>query len=143
MPTQDLVAKASTTVDAPVKRVWEALVTPEIIKRYMFGAAVTSTFQAGDTITWRGEWKGRPYEDKGKILRVEPERLLSYSHFSPLSGQQDVPENYHTVTIALVEERGSTRISLHQDGNATEDAHLHAEENWRAMLGLLKKEVES
>jgi len=143
MPNQDLVAKASTTVDAPVKRVWEALVTPEIIKRYMFGAAVTSTFRAGDLITWRGEWKGRPYEDKGKILKVEPERLLSYSHFSPLTGQPDVPENYHTVTIELAQDSQGTRVSLDQDGNATEDARRHAEENWRAMLGLLKKEVEA
>jgi uncharacterized protein YndB with AHSA1/START domain len=142
MKTEELVAEASTTVDAPVAKVWEALVTPEVIKRYMFGATVTSSFEVGSPIRWKGEWKGRPYEDKGKILKVEREHVLSYSHFSPLSGERDVPENYHTVTIELVEQAGTTRVSLKQDKNKDEQARKHAQQNWAAMLQGLKKELE-
>jgi len=73
---------------------------------------------------------------------VEPGRLLAYSHFSPLSGQPDIPKNYHTVTIELSETKGATRVSLKQDNNADEEARSHSEQNWRAMLEGLKKEVE-
>jgi uncharacterized protein YndB with AHSA1/START domain len=67
-----LNARAETTIDAPVAKVWRALVTPALIKRYMFGATVESTWKEGGEITWKGEWKGKPYEDKGVILRQDP-----------------------------------------------------------------------
>jgi len=35
------------------------------------------------------------------ILKLEPLQTLKYSHFSPLSGLTDKPENYHTVTVEL------------------------------------------
>ena len=142
MKNQNLVAQVSTTVNAPVTEVWQALIDPEKIKHYMFGTTVTSSFEVGSPIKWKGEWKGKAYEDKGKILKLEPRHLLSYSHFSPLTGKPDVPENYHTVTIELSEEAGSTRVSLKQDNNADKEAREHSEKNWRAMLEGLKKEVE-
>src|SRR5689334_7397811 len=109
---QNLVAQVSTQVDAPAADVWKALVTPAVIKQYMFGATVKSSFEEGGRITWKGEWQGKPYEDKGEILKVEPERLLIYSHYSPLTGEPDKPENYHTVTIELAQDDGGTRVTL-------------------------------
>jgi len=99
----NLIAKASIDIAAPATRVWDALVKPDLIRQYMFGAAVVSDFQEGSPITWTGEWKGKPYQDKGRILKVEPRRKLEYSHFSPLSGLPDTPENHHTVTLELTE----------------------------------------
>ncbi len=139
---ENLIAKASTTIDAPAAKVWRALVTPADIKHYMFGSTVTSDFQQGSPITWKGEWKGKPYEDKGEILQVVPERTLRYTHFSPLAGLPDKPENYHTVTIELKADGPRTRVSLAQDGNDTEDARKHSAENWTKMLAGLKKLVE-
>ncbi|HEY6102041.1 MAG TPA: SRPBCC family protein [bacterium] len=137
-----LVASASSTIGAPRDRVWHALVTPEKIERYMFGAKVASEWREGSRITWSGEWQGRAYEDKGVILRFEPPRVLQYTHFSPLSGLQDTPENHHTVTIELSDEDGRTRVSLVQDNNATEQAREHSEKNWAVMLDGLKKLLE-
>ena len=91
---------------------------------------------------WKGEWQGKPFEDKGVILRVQPNRLLSYSHFSPLEGKPDTPDNYHTVTVELSEHADGTRISLSQDNNATEQAREHSEKNWNMVLAGLKKVVE-
>jgi len=141
MQNENLVAAVSTTVDAPSTEVWEALITPEKIRRYMFGATVSSSFEVGSAITWQGEWKGKPFEDKGRILKVEPRRLLSYSHYSPLSGLRDAPENYHTVTIELSDERGATRVSIKQDHNPNEEARRHSEQNWQTVLDGLKEEV--
>jgi len=118
-------------------------VTPEKIKEYMFGATVKSDWKPGSPISWKGEWKGAPYEDKGKILQIEPHHRLSYSHFSPLTGQPDKPENYHTVTIELSPDPSGTLVTLSQDNNTTEEARSHSEQNWKMMLDGLKKVVES
>ena len=139
---EDLVAKASVNVAAPAVQVWDALVNPQLIKQYMFGTTVVSDWQQGSPITWKGEWKGKPYEDKGKIRKIEPRRLLQYTHYSPLSGLPDTPENHHTVTIELSEAGAQTRVSLAQDNNASEDARQHSEKNWKGMLEGLKKLLE-
>jgi uncharacterized protein YndB with AHSA1/START domain len=139
---ENLTATASTTIDAPTSEVWEALVTPEAIKEYMFGTNVTSEWREGSRIVWKGEWQGREYEDKGVILKYEPDRVLQYSHFSPLSGVPDVQENYHTVTIKLDDAGERTRVVLTQDKNATEEEREHSQKNWEMMLKGLKKYVE-
>jgi uncharacterized protein YndB with AHSA1/START domain len=139
---ENLVARASTLVDAPVAKVWDALVTPATIKRYMFGATVVSDWKKGSPIVWKGEWQGKKYEDKGVIQRIERPRVLEYTHYSPLSGEPDVPESYHAVTIELAEQGEGTKVSLAQDNNATEQARAHSEKNWTTMLDGLKKELE-
>jgi uncharacterized protein YndB with AHSA1/START domain len=139
---KNLVATASTDIDAPSEDVWEALVDPDAIKQYMFGADVVSDWEEGSPIVWKGEWKGKPYEDKGVILALEPGRRLQYSHFSPLAGLPDEPENYHTVTIGLSGDGGRTHVTLEQDNNPTEEARDHSAENWETMLGALKEYIE-
>ena len=135
----DHVAKASATIDASADRVWEALVTPSIIKQYMFGTNVTSDFKQGSPITWKGEWQGRPYEDKGVIQKIERLRTLQFTHFSPLAGLPDKPENYHKVTIELSPNGSTTKVSLSQDNNPTDEEREHSEQNWNMMLEGMKK----
>jgi uncharacterized protein YndB with AHSA1/START domain len=138
----NLIATASVIIDAPIARVWNALLNPEAIKQYMFGTNVASDWREGSPITWKGEWKGKQYEDKGVIVQIRPERTLQYTHFSPLSGLPDKPENYHTVAVTLSPDGSQTRLSLTQDNNPTEDAREHSTKNWEMMLGALKKYVE-
>jgi uncharacterized protein YndB with AHSA1/START domain len=140
---EELIARVSIDIDASRDDVWDALVKPEAIKQYMFGAEVESNWREGDSITWKGEWEGRRFEDKGVILKVEPGRMLRYSHFSPLSGLPDEQANYHTVTIDLSGDGSQTHVSLTQDNNPTEREREHSERNWNMMLGALKKHVES
>jgi uncharacterized protein YndB with AHSA1/START domain len=141
--TRTMIANASTVIAAPKQRVWQALVTPATIKQYMFGTNVTSDFREGSSIVWKGEWQGKAYEDKGVILRLQPNRLLEYTHFSPLAGLPDTPENYHRVTIELSDEGSQTRIMLAQDNNGTEQEREHSQKNWEMMLNGLKKLLES
>jgi len=140
--TEPIIARASTVVDAPIAKVWEAFVTPALIKQYMFGTNVTSSWKPGSPIQWQGEWEGRAYVDKGTILDCQAPRLLRYTHFSPLMGLPDAPEHYHTVTVLLSEDGSKTRVSLTQDNNPTEDARQHNEQGWSMMLDGLKKLLE-
>lgn len=139
---QGLIAKVSITINTPIAKVWEALTKPEIIKQYMFGTNVVSDWEVGSSIVWKGEWQGKSYEDKGKILKFEEERILQYSHFSPLMGKPDMPENYRTVTIELSSNGAQITVTLSQDNNTTEEAREHSEKNWGMMLEGLKKLLE-
>jgi hypothetical protein len=73
---------------------------------------------------------------------VDPERRLVLTHFSPLSGQDDVPENYHTLTYVLEPGGEGTHVSLSQDNNASEEEAAHSRDNWAAMLSGLKSVIE-
>jgi uncharacterized protein YndB with AHSA1/START domain len=140
--SNNLVAKATTSIGAATSEVWGALVTPDAIKQYMFGADVESDWSEGSEITWKGEMNGKKYEDKGIILNIDPKKTLQYSHFSPVSGKPDRPENYHTVTINLSGSGNKTEVSLSQDNNSNEDARKESAKNLGAMLEGLKKYVE-
>jgi uncharacterized protein YndB with AHSA1/START domain len=109
---------------------------------------VETDWQVGSPITWSGEWQGKAYSDKGKILALEPERKLSYSHWSPLSGTSDEPDNYHVIEVFLNEAEGGTSVRLtqsNQSGEVTDDdrkARAEYEKNWRTVLEGLKRVVE-
>jgi uncharacterized protein YndB with AHSA1/START domain len=138
----DYVATAEIEIDAPPDRVWAALTDPEQIKEYMFGSQVVTDWTQGSPIVWRGEYEGKQYEDKGDIVEIEPEQRLKVTHFSPLSGREDVPENYHTLVYELEERGGMTHVSLSQDKNPSEEAAEHSRANWEKMLSGLKQVVE-
>lgn len=140
--SEELIAQASRKIHAPVEVAWNALVNPEAIERYMFGTRVVCDWHEGHPITWHGQWQGRPYEDKGVILEVRPLRVLRYSHFSPLSGLPDRPENYHTVTIELEAHGPHTQVNLTQTGDRSEEARAHSEQNWNRMLDAMKELLE-
>ena len=135
--------KAAATINAPASKVWDALTKPDLIKQYLFGTEVTTDWKVGGPITYKGEWEGKAYEDKGKILKFDPEKSLVSTHWSPLSGVPDIPENYHTVTYQLSEKDGQTEVTIMQDNNATEDEKAHSEQNWRTVLDGMKKLLEN
>ena len=133
--------KSELLINAPVSRVWDALVNPSIVKQYMFGTDLEADWKEGGTMTWRGEWEGKTYEDHGTVLEVIPEKRLRYS-FSPMSGDKNKQENFHIVTIDLAEEAGQTRLTLTQDNNQTQQSKEQSEKNWTMMLGTLKSLLE-
>lgn len=139
---QNLTAEATTTIQAPAAKVWEALTRPDLIKRYFFGSDVVTDWKVGSPIYYRGEWQGRSYEDKGTVLDVQPGKRLVSTHWSPLSGVPDVPENYHTVTYLLSEHDGVTDVTIKQDHNASEEEKMHSQQNWQMVLAGLKKLLE-
>ena len=136
-------AVKTVTIDAPKSEVWDALTKPEKVKQYMHGTNLTTDWKEGSPISWKGEWKGKAYEDKGKVLEVEPQSRLRYTHWSPMGGSEDKPENYHTVVCELAEEGGKTILTLSQDNNPTqEEADKMAANNWAPMLEGLKQTAE-
>ena len=136
------ISKASTTVNAPASKVWDALTNPNLIKQYLLGTQVTCDWQVGSPIIYKGEWQGKSYQDKGEILQVEPEKLLVSTFWSSLSGLPDIPENYKTVRYEISAEGNGIKLTLTQDNNATKEDANHSDEFWNKVLDTLKKLVE-
>ncbi len=136
-------AVKTVTIHATQREVWNALTNPAQVKQYLHGTEMSTDWKEGSPISWKGEWKGQSYEDKGTVLAVEPERLLRYTHWSPMGGSEDKPENYHTVTYELAGEDGKTTLTLTQDNNPSqEEADKMANDNWGPVLNGLKESVE-
>ena len=127
--SENHVARATVEIPAPAETVWDTLVDPEAT--WMMGARVTSTYVVGVPITFDGEWDGKPFQDHGEILEVDRPRRLRYTHYSPLSGQPDVPENYHHLTFTFDEAR---RVD-HRDARAGRQRLGGGGEHATALLG--------
>ena len=97
----DRAVKKSIIINASAPEVWKHLTDPALIKNFLFNAEVSSTWKQGDPIEFRGNWKGRDYEGKGQIIRIEENKILEYSYFSNLSGRPDEPANYCRVIYTL------------------------------------------
>ena len=135
--SEDHVATASITIDASPDRVWEVLTDPDAVREFMFGTTVVTDWTVGAPIRWQGEWEGRAYEDRGVILEADPGRRLVCTHFSPLTGKPDVPENYHTLTWTISGD-GPVEFTLSQDNNPDEAAALHSTTMWDSLVRTVK-----
>jgi len=145
-----VTARSSIVVDRPRQQVWKALTDPKLVSQYFMGATVKTDWEVGHPITFSGVWKDKPFEDKGEVLEFKPEKELTYSHWSPLSGADDTPENYHVVHVALDDASGGgTKVTLEQSnltGKVTEmdrKSRDEYENNWSSVLKGLKKVAEN
>ncbi len=144
MTTQ--AAQVSTDIDAPLDSAWKALTNPEVLGRAFFGSKVETAWKVGGPIYFRGEWKGKKFEDKGEIKAFLPQKQLRFTHWSALSGLEDKPENYHIVTFELSPSGSKTKVRLTQE-NANEkpvDEATRKElaKNWSTVLDGLKTATE-
>jgi uncharacterized protein YndB with AHSA1/START domain len=122
--------------------VWEALTNPAIIKKYMYGTNTKSDWKKGSPITYSGEWQGKPYEDKGVIKEIIPEKVLHTTYYSPLSGKDDKPENYANVIYELEPmDAKKTKLTISQDNIDNEAGVATSEKNWGMVIDGMKKVV--
>ncbi|MFF1383067.1 SRPBCC domain-containing protein [Arthrobacter sp. NPDC058288] len=135
-------AEASVLVKAPRGLVWQALTDPEIVQKYFLGTHLTTTWREGEPVTFAGEWKGKRYEDKGTVLENRHEELLRITHYSPLTGLPDVPENYHTVEYRLEEAPDGTHVTITQGNNRSDSEAEDSAKLWEMVLGNLKELLE-
>ncbi len=139
-------SQVQTTINAPPTVVWKALTTASTLKQFFFGSDISTDWNVGSPIYFRGDWKGKPYEDKGNIQAFDVGKRLSFTHWSPLSGMEDRPENYHIVTFDLRPVGGGTEVVLTQTNQndaepLTPENRKDYDKNWTMVLDGLKKAV--
>jgi uncharacterized protein YndB with AHSA1/START domain len=139
----DFPATATTTINAPIEKVWEALTDPKLVKQYFFGVDLFTDWQAGSDIAYKGEWEGVPFEEKGTVLEVvKPTRLVT-NYWSPSTGLPDTLENRQIITYELEETDGKTTVNITQNNNRSMESAKQSESNWNTVLDGMKKLVET
>lgn len=138
-----LSVKCSIEINAPAAKIWQAFTDPELIKEYLFGTEAISDWQQGSSIIYRGEWKGKAYEDKGTIVEIVSEKLLHTTYLSGMSGKEDKPENYNNVIYQIKPEASHNIVSITQDNIENEEGVKHMKDNWDMVLQSMKKLLES
>jgi uncharacterized protein YndB with AHSA1/START domain len=137
------IAETSISINAPAPAVWKAITTPALIKKYLMGTDVTTDWKEGSPISYKGEFNGKKYHDKGVIKKIEPEKIFQSTYWSSVGGKEDKPENYNLVTYSLSEHEGKTVVTLTQDNVLSEKEKEHATENWKGVMKKLKEVVEN
>ena len=145
-----LIIKNKITINAPVAKVWNALINPEQTKKYMFGCETVSDWKKGSALLWKGNYEGKEMVFvKGNIVKIEPERFLAYTTIDPNSTIEDVPENYLTVTYELSVENAQTILTVTQgdyatvaDGERRYNESYNGGDGWNPILIEIKKLVE-
>jgi uncharacterized protein YndB with AHSA1/START domain len=135
------IANASTIFNAPIEKVWDALINPVLVKQYFFGTELVADWKVGGTIFFRGSWEGTPYEDKGIVQSYEVNKSLSYLYRSSWDTLPDVLENYLLVTYVVEKTDSGTQLTITQQ-SATEEKARDSEGNWNGIMEGMRKVVE-
>ena len=135
-------AKVQRTIHAPAGKVWDGLTKPELVKQYFFGTDLVTDWKVGSPVYFRGEWEGKPYEDKGTVLRFEPGKLLEYDYLSSWSQVEDKPENYQQIIYSLKPKGDGTILTIIQKNIPGEESQKHSAKNWAGLLKALKALME-
>ena len=145
------IVQSEIVINASKSKVWDALVNPEKTKIYMFGCETVSDWEIGSELLWRGSYEGKEMVFvKGKIVAIEPEKLLKYTVIDPFASYPDIPENYLNVTYQLSEEGLQTNLTVIQDGFETvaegekryQDVYNNGE-GWNPILTQIKEVAET
>jgi uncharacterized protein YndB with AHSA1/START domain len=139
---EKLTLKTELKFKAPASKVWQGLTDPAMVKQYFFGTDLQSSWRVGEPIIFSGEWGGKPYEDKGTILEIEPGNFLKYNYWSSMGGTEDRPENYANITYSLTENQGETALVITQDNVKSQEAKGHSEQNWQGIFAGLREMIE-
>jgi uncharacterized protein YndB with AHSA1/START domain len=136
------ISSSTIKIEASCSMIWDALIKPEIAKVYFFGAQIVTDWKKGSPITFRGEFNGNKYEEKGTILNVEPNNQLQYSHWSNFDGLPDTPENYRTWTFDITEREETTFLTISEDNIPTVRQKNRSDDFWNDALSKIKRLVE-
>lgn len=132
------------TINAPALKAWRVLTDPALISEWFADAPVevTTDWKEGSNIILNGIWHNKPHEHKGTILKYQPEQLLSYTNWNPLSGLPDTPDNYSTIEFRIHPSGGQTELTLTQSNFKLDTIYRHYNFFWTLTLDRLKKIIE-
>ena len=130
-------------INAQTSKVWNALINPEQLKKYMFGCDVITDWEIGSPILFKGNWNGTDFIDKGTLLDFQSEKTYQYNYWSNFSGLPDTPENYSIIKFEIERQNENTLLKLTQSNFATPTMYEHSDKNWEETLGKLKDMIEN
>lgn len=133
-----------TYIATTPEKLWEALTSTQFTEKYFFGTAIESDWQVGSTISYL---RNGAVTDYGKILKCEPNRLLSFTwnHTNDQTNRKEPS----IVTFMLTELEATVRLTLkHENLEPTDlvdrdDTFEGLNNGWPAILSNLKSLLET
>jgi uncharacterized protein YndB with AHSA1/START domain len=127
--------ETSVTISAPASRVWDVFIKPEVTQK--MGGEYVSDWQVGSSFGFK---MGASMITNGKILAIEPGKLLRHSLFGP-----DGATVISTVTYTLQADSNRTVLTGREEFPEPLDDTEYTEtlEGWKAALAAVKDVAES
>ena len=138
----ELLVRKTVKINAEPAKVWDSITNPKMIKKYLFGTKVISTWKVGSEIIFEGNWEGKKFKDKGVIEKLEIEKIFQYTYWSIFSGLDDKKENYSLVTFEISSDGKITKLTVSQKGFANKTLQEHSDKGWRNVLQKIKDILE-
>ena|SRR6218665_1640908 len=136
----------SINIQASPDLVWRHLTEPALMIAWMgdpeLQIEVITGWETGGPILIKGFHHAK-FENSGRVMQFEPEKVLQYSHLSSVSRLPDVPENYSIHSFRLEPENGQTLLSLRVENFPTETIYKHLEFYWAGTLSVIKNRIEA
>ncbi len=133
-------------INAAPSIVWNQLTDPEMMTHWMaepeMGIEIITDWIVGNPIVIKG-FSHIKFENRGRVLQFEPNKLLQYNYLSSLSRLPDKPENYSIITFSLSPDENQTLLSWSSSNFPTEIIFRHIEFYWKTTLEILKKCAEA
>ncbi|MBS1910631.1 MAG: SRPBCC domain-containing protein [Bacteroidetes bacterium] len=136
------VVETAIEISAPASDVWRALTEPDRTALWMGGTCLESAWEPGSAITYTGVLHEKMNRDRGTVLAVDRERLLTYSYWTEVSELPDLPEHRTVITLCLERIGGGTRLSVRHEGFHDEVAYKHGRFFWGVALAVMKRLLE-
>ena len=145
--TGEQFASKTIEIDAPTVKVWNVLTNPEWMKKWMAEPEteinILTDWTVGNPIVMYGKLHSRiKFENKGRVLQFEREKILQYSHLSSLSRLPDEPNNYSIIGFQLAPIDNRTNLTLTLSNFPTEAIFKHLVFYWNVTLEILKRKIE-
>lgn len=145
MTSQNIFTK-SILIACPVDFVWEILVNPTHMKKWMAEPElllnIKTTWEINSPLLFTG-FHHLPFENRGNVIQFEKEKRLHYTHISSLSRLQDEIENYTHIVFDLSKQQDETELRITLSNFPTETIYKHLEFYWIVTLSILKNYAES
>ena len=139
----DITFSIAIDINATKEQVWDALVNPDKIEKYLFGTKTDSTFKVGDAIVFTGSYDGHSYRDMGTVLKADCCKTFEYSYLAQFSGLEDLPENYQKISYQIESQSDDVqKLTITQTNIHTEEAKEHSANGWKMVMEALKTVVE-
>lgn len=117
-----------------------------MMKQWMVDAGmeitISTDWKIGNPIVMKGRLHRIKFENKGKILKYEPEKVLQYSHLSSLSRLPELPENFCIIEFSLIPSHSQTILLLEITNFPTETIFKHLDFYWRTTIEMMKTLIE-
>lgn len=133
-----------TYIATTTEKLWEALTSSYFTEKYFFGTKIQSDWTEGSSVTYS---RNGQVTDHGKILRVEPHRLLSFTWNQV--GDESSREQPSQVTFELKPMGSTVKLTLkHENLLPTDlvdedDTFEGLNNGWPAILSNLKSLLET